>query len=1044
MRTSYTILFGFLLTGALAEPAEEVKIDSDIFGGLEARAIGPAAMSGRISAVDAVEGERLTIWVGSASGGVWKSVDGGVQFKPVFDKHTQSIGAVSVDRRNTKVVWVGTGESWIRNSVSVGDGVYKTIDGGENWQRMGLNDSERIAQIVIDPGASDTVFVCATGHAFDSHPERGVFRTKDGGKTWDKVLFVNQDTGCSDIAIDPQDSRILYAGMWQFRRLPYFFTSGGPGSGLYKSTDGGTTWRKVAKGLPSGDLGRIALAVATSRPSVVYATVESQEDEKVKGSRDTALYRSEDLGETWTEVNSSSGISSRPFYFSRLVADPRDHKRVYKTSFSLLISEDAGATWSGLGGSGFFGGGYHGDTHALWVNPRRTDELVLGTDGGLYISHDRGFHWRFVGSLPLSQFYHVSYDLDWPYNVYGGLQDNSTWWGPSRRTGGVGNKHWNALVPGDGFWAFVDPDDPEVVYNESQGGNLFRMRKSTLESKDIKPTPKAGEPKYRFNWNTPIHLSPNDKGTVYYGAQFLFRSRDQGDSWQRISPDLTTNDPGRQRQEDSGGLTLDNSTAENHCTIFAIAESPKNREVIWAGTDDGNLQVTGDGGKTWTNVAGNVPELPKSTWVSTVEASRYNEAVAYVTFDGHMSGDMRTYVFRTADYGKTWTRLGLSELKGYAHVIREDPVYPELLFVGTELGLWISLDGGREWSQFTAGLPPVAVRDMAIHPRDQDLILATHGRGIYILDDITPLRKLGHPVLESEAAFLETRPWVMPIFAIDFGSIFNGDAEFVGTVPEEAAYITYYLKKRHLIGDLKLEVYDAEGSLITTLPGGKRRGINRVPWPMRLPPPKMPPAAEPVFGALFGPRVLPGTYTVKLIKAKESFTSQVTLVPDPRAKHSVSDRAAQHETVRKLYGLLERLTLVVDSITSARDQTRERAERLPTTDPLRKRLEELAKAMEEKRTALVSSKRTEGISGEQKLREELGTLYGNVNFYEGQPTDSQISRMSVLAAQLEEAYAGYQSTLNKDLAALNRQLEGKKLAPILPLAESEWRKPQTN
>jgi photosystem II stability/assembly factor-like uncharacterized protein len=1039
MKTSGRVLIAWLATGGLlAAPgarAEEVKIDSDVFGGLEARAIGPAAMSGRISAIDAIEGERLTIWVGSASGGVWKSVDGGLQFKPVFDKHAQSIGALSIDRRNPQVVWVGTGESCTRNSVSVGNGIFKTVDGGENWQRMGLEATERIAKIAVDPTHSDTVFACATGHAFDSHPDRGVYRSKDGGKSWEKVLFVNNDTGCSDLAIDPQDGRIVYAGLWEYRRLPYFFTSGGPGSGLYKSTDGGTTWRKITKGLPPGELGRIALAVAPSRPSVVYATIESQENEKIKGSRDTALYRSDDLGETWTELNSSSGISARPFYFSHLVADPLDYNRLYKMSFSALISEDGGKTWSGLGAGGFFGGGYHGDTHALWIHPKRTDELILGTDGGVYLSHDRGFHWRFVGSLPVSQFYHVSYDLDWPYNVYGGLQDNSTWWGPSRRTGGVANKHWNALTPGDGFWAFVDPNDPDIVYNEYQGGNLFRVRKSTLESKDIKPTPRTGEPKYRFNWNTPIHLSGNDKGTIYYGAQFLFRSRDRGDSWERISPDLTTNDPARQRQEESGGLTLDNSTAENHCTLFSISESPKNRQIVWVGTDDGNLQVTRDGGKTWTNVVGGVPGLPKNTWVSTVEASRFDEATAYATFDGHMTGDMKTYIYKTTDYGKTWTNLASSELEGYAHVVREDLVNPQLLFLGTELGFFVSVDGGRQWARFSAGIPPVAVRDIAIHPRENDVILATHGRGIYIVDDITPLRNLTAQTLEAEVAFLETRPWVMPIFALDFGAAFNGDADFLGTVPEEAAYITYYLKKRHIIGDLKLEVYDPAGNLITTLPGGKRRGINRVPWPMRLPPPKMPPAAQPVFGALFGPRVLPGTYTVKMIKGKESHSFPVSLIPDPRTQHTSEDRALQHETVMKLYRMLERLTTVVDSITDARDQARARAEKLPAGDPVRKRLDALGMALEEQRKALVSSKRTEGISGEEKLREKLGNLYGNVNFFDGRPSESQLSRMAVLETELEEAYAKYRTTVGKDLTTLNSELKARNLEPLTPTSD---------
>jgi photosystem II stability/assembly factor-like uncharacterized protein len=1004
--------------------AEEVRIDSDTFGGLEARSIGPAVMSGRIAALDAAEGERLTVFVGAASGGVWKSVEGGVRFKPVFDKHPQSIGALVIDRKDPKTVWVGTGETWLRNSVSIGDGVYKSTDGGETWENVGLRDTERIAQIAIDPGDSNVVFVCATGHAFDSHPDRGVFRTKDGGKTWEKVLFVDGDTGCGDLAIDPQDGSILYAGMWQFRRLPYFFTSGGPGSGLYKSTDGGTTWRKSQEGLPKADLGRIAIAVAPSRPGVVYATVEAKDA--------TALYRSDDTGVSWKRLSTSPAVSGRPFYFSRLYVDPSNHNRVYKMGFNAAISEDGGKTFSALNGS------YHGDTHALWINPRRSDDLIMGTDGGVYLSSDRGFRWRFVVGLPVSQFYHVSADMEWPYNVYGGLQDNASWYGPSRRPGGIAGRHWNSGLFCDGFWTFPDPLDQDLWYAECQGGWLFNLRKSTGEIRDIRPTPKAGEPKYRYNWNAPIHMSRSEPGTMYLGAQVLFRSRDRGESWDRISPDLTTDDPARQRQDESGGLTPDDSTAENHCTIFAISESPRNRDVIWAGTDDGNLQITRDGGRSWTNVAANVPGLPKNTWVSSVEASGFEEGTAYATFDGHMTGDMKTYVYRTTDYGRTWQDLAGGDMKGYAHVVREDLVNPGLLFVGTELGLWASVDGGRQWGQFKAGLPEaVSVRDVVIHPREHDLIIGTHGRGIYIVDDITPLRKLTQQTLDADVAFLESRPWVMPIVASEFG--FGSDDEFTGQVPQEAAYITYYLKKRHIIGDLKLEIYDPGGRLVNTIPGGKRRGINRVPWPMRLPPPRFPPATQLALLAYSGPRVPAGTYTVKMVKGQDAYTSEVTLVHDPRSRYGAEDRAAQHEMVMKLYAMLERLTMVVESITDARDQAAARSAQLPPGDALRRRLAAFEKAMEGQRRALVSTKEGEVVSGEDKLREELGMLYGAVNLYEGRPTASQITRMGVLGRELEDAYAKFRSAVAEDVPRLNAHLKSRKLDPLTPLTEETWK-----
>jgi photosystem II stability/assembly factor-like uncharacterized protein len=1007
--------------------AEDVAIDSDTLGGLSARPIGPAVMSGRISALDAVDGDRLTVYVGAASGGVWKSVEGGVSFKSVFDKHTQSIGALAIDRRDPKTVWVGTGETWLRNTVSVGDGVYKSTDGGENWENVGLKDSERIAQIVIDPKDSSTVFVCATGHAFDAHPERGVFRTKDGGKTWEKVLFVDNDTGCGDLAMDPQDGNILYAGMWQYRRLPYFFTSGGPGSGLYKSVDGGTTWKKSQDGMPKVELGRIAVAVAPSRTSVVYATVEAKDD--------TALYRSDDTGITWKKLATSRAVSGRPFYFSRLYVDPSDPNRLYKMGFRAAISEDGGKTFSSLGGS------YHGDTHALWIDPRRTDSLIMGTDGGVYLSSDRGFRWRFVASLPVSQFYHVSYDMEWPYNVYGGLQDNSSWYGPSRRSGGVYGRHWNSGLFCDGFRVWPDAQDKDLWYAECQGGLLFSLRKSTQEVRDIKPTPKEGEPKYRFNWNSPIYPSESQPGTLYFGAQFLFRSRDRGESWERLSPDLTTNDPARQKQDESGGLTLDDSTAENHCTIFAIAESPKSRDLIWVGTDDGNLQITRDGGKTWTNVVGNVTGLPKNTWVSSIEASRFEEGTAYATFDGHMTGDMKTHVYRTTDYGKTWAAIAGADMKGYAHVVREDRVNPGLLFVGTEWGLWATVDGGKHWGQFTAGLPEaVSVRHVTIHPRENDLIIATHGRGIYIVDDITPLRTLSQKSLDAEVAFLDSRAWVMPIASSEFG--FGNDDEFEGQVPEEAAYITYHLKKRHIVGDLKLEISDKDGRLINTIPGGKRRGINRVAWPMRLPPPRFPPATQLAFFAFAGPRVPAGTYNVKMIKGKDSYTSQVTLVHDPRSTYSPEDRKAQREMALKLYGMLERMTMVVESITDVRDQAGARAGQLPAGDGLRKRLEALQKSMEEQRRSLVSVKEGEVVSGEDKLREELGLLFGVVNLYEGRPTQSQVTRMGVLGKDLEAAYAKFKSAVAKDVPPLNAQLASRKLEPVTPLTEETWKAKQ--
>jgi photosystem II stability/assembly factor-like uncharacterized protein len=1023
MKRASSFVLAAVCAAWMAAPAagQSAKFESEMFGGLEARPIGPATMSGRVTAVDAVVGDRLTIYAGTAGGGLWKSVDGGLQFKPIFDKHNQSIGAVTVDPSSSSTIWVGTGETWVRNSVSVGDGIYRTTDAGETWTRLGLESTERIARILVDPKDHDAVLACATGHLFDDHQDRGVYRTKDGGKTWDKVLYVAPDVGCADMAMDPANPGTVYAAMWQFRRTPSFFTSGGPKSGLFRSTDGGATWQPIRKGLPQGDLGRIALAVAPSKPGIVYATVESAR---------TGLFKSEDRGDSWIEVNSSSLVNSRPFYFSRMVVDPADPQRIYKMGQVAAVSNDGGKTFSGLGGFSLYGSSYHSDVHDIWVNPKNSEQLVIATDGGVYISLDRGAGWRFVGSLPVGQFYHVSYDMEWPFNVYGGLQDNSSWFGPSRRSGGIPNRLWQSLSGGDGFWAFADPKDPDIIYDEIQGGNLFRIRRSTLESKDIKPTPEKGEPKFRFNWNTPIHLSASRPGTLYYGSQFLFRSRDQGESWERISPDLTTNDPAKQRQSDSGGLTPDNSTAENHCTIFAIAESPKNADIIWAGTDDGNLQVTRDGGKSWVNVAANLPGAPKGTWVSSVEPSRFEEGTAFVTLDGHMTGDMKSYVFRTSDFGRTWQALATPDVKGYAHVVKEDLVNPNLVFLGTEFGLFVSFDGGKQWAQFTAGLPNVAVRDVAIHPRDHDVVLATHGRALYVIDDITALRKLTPAAIDAEVAFLDARPQWMVNGSSDFG--FGGDGEYVGQSPPEAAVITYYLKKRHMFGDLRLEIYDQAGKLLTSINGGKRKGINRVEWPMRSAPPRIAPGAGiiPNLYAMLGPRALEGTYTVKMIKGKDTFTTELKLVPDPRSKATADDRRLQREVVDKLFALVERSTDLLQGIAATRDQAADRAAKLPAADPLRKRLEAFSAAMEKQRTALVATSKGEGISGDERLREELGTLYGNVNGFDGRPTKSQTDRMGVLAAELDAASAAFKAATSKELPGLNAELAKKKLEPL--------------
>jgi photosystem II stability/assembly factor-like uncharacterized protein len=1016
--------------------AQDVTLDSDTLSGLPIRAIGPAATGGRIADIAAVhEGQRLTIYVGSASGGVWKSVDSGTTFKPIFDKQPSlSIGSLAIDPSNPQTVWVGTGESWVRNSVSVGTGIYRSRDGGENWEALGLPDSEHIARVIVHPKDSNTVYACALGHLWNANTERGVFKTTDGGKTWNKSLYRNDSTGCAEMAMDPQDPSVLYAAMWDVRREPHNFRSGGPGSGLFKSTDSGATWHELRKGLPEGDLGRIGIAVAPANHARVYAVVEAKNR--------TALFRSDDAGDSWAETNNSFNVSGRPFYFARLAADPKNPDRLYKPGFFLTVSEDGGMSFSAAFSSTEGpGDAVHGDLHALWIDPENPDQMLLGTDGGVYQSLDRSAHWRFLNNLPVAQFYHVSADMADPYNVYGGLQDNGTWMGPSRATDAIANRHWRSIGIGDGFWAFSDPSDADYAYAEYQGGMISRFRKSTGESKDVKPLPRPGEPEFRFNWNAPIHLSANHPGTIYLGGQFLFRSRDHGESWDRISPDLTTNDPSRQHQEMSGGLTIDNSDAEKFETIYTIAESPKNGDVIWAGTDDGNIQVTRDGGKHWTNVAKNISGLPAGTWVSTIEASHFDPAVAFATFDGHAAGDMQTHVYQTKDYGRAWTSLTTPELTGYAHVVRQDLVNANLLFVGTEFGLFLSIDGGAHWAQFKGSLPNVAVRDIAIHPRESDLMLATHGRGIYILDDLTSIRALTPELLAKDLVMLPSRPSVLTLPAGE--QRFDGDAEFKGRTIPEAAAIVYYQKKRHIFGDLKLDIYDSKGQLLTSLQGDKRRGLNRVQWPERAKPPKMPAAAGLVENqyVFFGPQVQEGTYTVKLTKGKETYSSEVKLVPDPRTKSTAADRELQHKTVNQLYDMLAQLTYIVDATSELREQAKQRA--TSTSDSkLKEQLNGFVQNLEDFRSSLVSVKEGGMITGEKKLREHIGELYGAVNGYSGRPTQSEVESTTTWQKKLDEAGTQFQSIANSQIPELNTALHSKQQEPLKATSREDWDKKQ--
>jgi photosystem II stability/assembly factor-like uncharacterized protein len=1006
-------------------------LDAGSISGLGARNIGSAAMSGRISAIAAnLEEGKVVLYVGAASGGVWKSRDGGTTFKPIFDKNpVQSIGAITIDPSNPKTIWVGTGESWTRNSVSIGDGIYKSTDGGETWANMGLRESERITRVLVHPRNGSIVYACAPGKLWSDSEDRGLYKSSDGGKSWNLILRGgNASTGCSSVTMDPKNPDVLLAGTWDFRRKGWTFRSGGEGptaasaSGLYRSTDAGRTWSRLtstsAKGLPEGPWGRVEVVIAPSNEKIVYALIES---------RKSALFRSADGGATWEARDRSQMMVWRPFYFARIIVDPINPDRLFKANLRLIVSEDGGRSFSDSGG------GSHGDWHDLWINPTNPKHIIGGDDGGLFLSYDGGNRWFKGNNLPISQFYHVSVDDKDPYRVYGGLQDNSSWVGDSAYPGGITNNRWENLYGGDGFWTFVDPTDPDAVYAESQGGNIGRVDRKTMTSRDIQP--KAGyREKLRFNWNTPIHLSPTQRNTLYLGGQFLFRSRDRGNSWQRISPDLTTNDPEKQKQELSGGVTIDNSSAEMHTTIFSISESPKNPQLIWVGTDDGNVQLTRNGGGSWTNVTKNLPGLPPASWVNWVEASRFDPAVAYAAFDRHTTGDMTPWVYKTTDYGATWKRIatpgpGDQGIRGYAHVIKEDSVNPRLLFLGTELGLWISLDGGVRWAQFQGGnFPAVAVREVVVHPRDGDLVIATHGRGIWIIDDLAPLRALSEQTLQKSTAFLPSRPVQQRMQGN--GGWPEGDATFSGENPTTGVVISYYLRTRHIFGSIKLEVLDGAGKVLDTLVPTKRRGINRVEWSARVPPPSVPKAAQLAFAATQGPRVLPGTYTLRLTRGAEVVEQKIAIGLDRRATFTLADRKAQYDAVMKAHALFGEMTKLVGELDTMRTAVLDRATGLPQNDALGTKLRGIAERLEEAKKQIVATKEGGDITGEERIREHLANVYGAINGWEGRPAKYQLERIEVLRRELGDVAKELDAIVAKDVRALDGELKTRKLEPI--------------
>jgi photosystem II stability/assembly factor-like uncharacterized protein len=938
------IVAGAILSAAAATHA---ALDPDLLAGMQARSIGPAGMSGRVTAVDAVVADPDVIWVGAATGGVWKSTSGGRDWKPVFDDQpVASIGAVSIFQPSPDIVWVGSGEGNPRNSVSVGNGIYRTLDGGESWQHLGLEETERIHRVILHPADPDVATVCALGREWGENEERGVFRTTDGGKSWRKILYVDEKTGCGDLKVDPSNPNKMLAAMWEFRRWPWFFRSGGPGSGIHLTVDGGATWKQLTPedGLPEGDLGRVGLAFSASHPSIIYALIETQPE--------IAVYASKDGGQSWSKAGSHRDTGNRPFYFADLRVDPAWPDRLYSLWSLISLSDDGGKTFEILAPFSEA----HPDHHAMWINPGDPEHIIAGNDGGIVISRDRGESWQFVSNLPLAQFYHIHIDMDLPYHIYGGLQDNGSWRGPSQvwETGGIRNHMWKMVGFGDGFDTRPHPEDSQIGYSMSQQGFLYRWNLRAGTRKDIRPPAPEGV-RLRFNWNSALGQDPFEPDTIYYGSQFVHRSRDRGDTWEIISPDLTTNDPKWQKQAESGGLTLDVTGAENFTTILSTAPSPVERGLIWVGTDDGRLHLTRDGGASWQSVEERLKGVPKNTWIPHVEPSRHEPGTAFVVLDNHRRSDWTPYAYRTNDYGRTWKSLVTDDLRGYCLGLAQDPVDPDLLFLGTEFGLYLSIDGGRSWAKWTHGVPTVGVRDLIVHPREHDLVIGTHGRAVYVLDDIRPLREISQELLERPIHLFET---AAAIQYASYGNFPINNEGYAGENRDYGALITFSLsveglphpdeererernqaeraKKRaekeaaEKDEDAKEErdaeakdedegkatvlIYDSAGERLRTLKPEVKLGLNRLAWDLRRDPYKTPPLPTYSFFQPRGPRVLPGEYTIRVRYGDHEATGKVTVLPDPRHAIAAADRRAKYDVLVDAGEMQERVTLAIETI----------------------------------------------------------------------------------------------------------------------------------
>lgn len=990
------------------------NITENLISGLQWRCIGPANMGGRIDDFAVVDRDPAIIYVGTASGGVWKTTNNGVTWVPVFDDQpTSTIGDVTAAPSQPDTVWVGTGEPNNRQSSSWGNGVYKSTDGGMTWTNMGLQDSHHIGRIVIHPSNPGVVYVAALGHLWGPNKERGLFKTTDGGKTWTNTLFIDENTGCVDVAMDHENPDTLYAAAYQRRRRGWGFNGGGPGSGLYKTTDGGGSWVKLTEGLPQGDLGRIGMDIYRRDPSIVYAVVEHRNG--------GGVFRSEDKGSTWRKMSSTN---PRPMYYSQIRVDPSNDQRIWVLGASMYVSDDGGKNFRTDHVTRV-----HGDHHAMWINPHNSSHMILGSDGGIYFSYDRGESWDFINTLPLGQFYEIGIDMRDPYWIYGGLQDNGSWGGPSSTwySQGITNDEWIKIGGGDGFYTQADPEDFTLVYAESQNGNLFRVDLKTGERKSLRPQPEDSSERYRFNWNSPLLISPHDPKTIYYGGNKLFISKDKGDTWE-ATEDLTM-------QKDRETLELmgvrpDKNTLSRHDgiafygDITTISESSVKPGLLYVGTDDGNVQVSRDGGQTWKNVKSRVPGLPDDTYVTRIVASRFEEGAAYATFDGHRNDDFKPYVFQTSDYGENWTSLSANLPTGsVVNVIREHHRNPNLLFVGTERGAYFSVDRGGTWTMFKGNFPMVPVDDIAIHPRENDLIFGTHGRSIWVLDDITPLEQLTPKVLEEASYLFDMRPAKILNTFSHKGNL--GHKVFVAPNPPLGAMISYYLKGK--AENVNVFIKNSAGEVIREVKGPNEPGFNRVIWDLRYDPPKMGEMGQ--LSRYFrapGPFVLPGEYQVSLKIAGQERTKPVVITGDPRIEISFEDRKIQHDALYDLYQLLPLLSSAsrsTDKINKEIAALKSDLKKVPDVSAaVTGSIQTVETKIGEIRTRLLGDPDA-GFEGlRDSIRGRLIMLYRSLGEFTGAPTERQLRQVQNDSDALKALVADINTVIEVDISRLNKLL----------------------